>query len=145
MRQHGGHFQSALAVPPEGVRAGHELGRVFLQKSEPHVVRHRVGHLLTVEILELRLEVEQVNLADPALHVEEDAVPGARREVGRLGRQRAGWGLPIAPNRLPGRSQKTVGFEQRGEGQAADAAGGVDQKIASGQLNELVRFHGSSQ
>ena len=58
---------------------------------------------LTVEAVELRLVVERVDLARPAIHEEEDHALGFGREVRRLGRERIGERRARGTSRLPGR------------------------------------------
>ena len=62
-----------------------QRGRVFLQKGEPHVLDQRLGQLLAVQFVELRLGIEQVDLARRAFHENEDAALARGAKCGGLG------------------------------------------------------------
>ena len=112
------------------MRAREQLRRVLLQKGEAHLIRHRVRELLSVQLLELRLRVEQIHLAHPALHVEEDATLRARHELRGLRRQR-----------IHRRREQSLRAEQRREGQPADAARGVHEEIAASERENILCVH----
>ena len=63
----------------ELARAAQQRGRLLLDEGEAHVLGHRLGQRLAVQFVELRLGVEQVDLARRAFEVDADAVLGLRR------------------------------------------------------------------
>ena len=130
VRQEVGQLHAALAVLRELARAAQEAGRLLLDEGEADVLGHRLGQLLAVQLVELRLGVEQVDLARGAFEVDADAVLRLGREVRRLRRQRRARGVR-------GDEQALVA-EQRGEGEQADAAGAGGQEVAAGAGQQLV-------
>ena len=80
VRQQIGKLHAALAVALEFSRAGPERG-VFLDKREPHVFQQRRRKLLAGQLGQLRLGIEQVELRRCAVHEQEDAPLGPRREM----------------------------------------------------------------
>ena len=83
LRELGARF----AVTLEGVGGGQDLGR-SPDKSEPLPFQGSFGNVLTVQLLELGLVLEQVDLGGSTRHEEEDDVLGLRRKVRHLGGQR---------------------------------------------------------
>ena len=94
IRQQFGHFDARLAVFGELVRRAEHL-RHALDEREPLLLEERFGAGLAVQLLQLRLVVEQFELRRRAGHVQVDDVLGLGGEVRRLGGERID--RPFAP------------------------------------------------
>jgi len=63
VRQEVGQLHAALAVLREDARAAQDAGAVLLDEGEADVLRQRLGQFLSLQLVEFRLGVEQVELA----------------------------------------------------------------------------------
>ena len=96
---------------------------------------------LAVEAVELRLVVERVDLARPAIHEEEDHALGLGREMRRLGRQRISERSARGTSHLPGRMglpREEPLIEQAGEGQARERRARLPEEFTTGPVTELA-------
>src|SRR5262249_28013750 len=127
---------ATLSVLREGARAAEDASALLLDEGEADVPGQRLGQFLAVQLVELRLGVEQVELAGGAFEVDADAAFGLRREVRRP------WGQRV--DRLVGDEQAVL-LQERGDGEQTDAAGAGGQEVAS-RLQEarVQRVHGHS-
>jgi hypothetical protein len=126
VRHQVGNPGAALPVASEGPSRAEQLGAVagrHERKAFPG--DERVGHGLTVEFVEARLVVEEVQLAGAARHEEIDhrLRPGRKVRGLRRGRIR-GLGGSGGPGRL---------VEQGGERDIAEPDGAATEKVAAGQ------------
>src|SRR5262249_5975553 len=111
-------------LPPPAVAAQAE--RVLLE--ELAVDSAEAGRArLAVELVQLGLRVEQVHMARPADHEQEDAPLRPRREVAGLRRQRIGRRGPLGPR---------LALEQVGQAQQAEAAAHELQELAAAARQE---------
>ena len=84
VRQKIGQLHSTLAVRSEFAVAAQQHRRLFLNECEPDALRHRLRQLLSVEFIQLRLRVEQVDMARRPFRQEKDAVFCLRSKMRRL-------------------------------------------------------------
>src|SRR5262245_14679650 len=82
-----GKLYSTLPVTSELARAGPDLGR-GLDEGQIQTFRHRLWQRLALPLLHPRLRIEQVELAWPALHKQEDYVLSLGHEMRCPGLQR---------------------------------------------------------
>ena len=82
VRQQLAQLGAALAVPRELAARAQQLG-VALDEGEPLALDERLRERLAVELLQLRLVVEQLELAGPAGHEQVDDALGLGREMRR--------------------------------------------------------------
>ena len=64
--------------------------RLLLNEREPDALGHRFRQLLAVQLIQLRLGIEQIDVARRSFRQEKDAVLGFRGEVRRFGPQGIG-------------------------------------------------------
>ena len=128
VRQEVGQLHAALSVLRELAWAAHEPRRLLLQEGEADVLGHRLGQLLAVQLVELRLGIEQVDLAGRAFEIDADTRFGLRREVRCLRGERIGC--------LGG--EQAIVAQKRGQGGQADAARRARQEAAAGTQEEVV-------
>ncbi len=114
-----GNLHAALAARREFAMAG-QNGRRRLDEGELQILSQRRGQRLAVPLFELRLRVEQIELAGSALHEHEDDVLGLWREHGRLWRERT----------QVRRGPVAFALQQIGERQRADPARAVSKEAA---------------
>jgi hypothetical protein len=81
VRQQIAEIHAALAVLGKDSRDAHEPRGFFADEGKAHVLCHAVRQRLAVEFVELRLRIEEIHLARPALKEDEDAVLRLRREM----------------------------------------------------------------
>ena len=82
--EHGRHLAARLAIPPELERAAYrnDVGPDIRVQLRCNARKH--GHALAVDLLQFRLVLKDVDLADAAGHGQEDAILRSRRMVGRV-------------------------------------------------------------
>ena len=102
----------------EDARAA-EHGRVRLDEGEAQVFGHRRRQRLAVPLLQLRLGIEEIDLAGTALHEHEDDVLGLGREVRLAWRERI----------QLGRGGAAFACQQLRQRDGADAARAIAEEI----------------
>ncbi len=131
VRQQLGDFRSARTLfgklPRRAKHLGTRLSRV--------VVLHLAGELLPVEFVELRLGIEQVHLARPALHEHRDHRLGPRRKARRLRLQviRRLDQVRLVEQRLGIRGQQPLIAQQCGQSNRAQAKAAASKKLTAGK------------
>ena len=109
--RHSGDGLARLAVTFELPFRAQKPGLLFseeIHESEALVLQEGIGKRLAVQFPELRLVVEEIQLAGPSHHVEIDDVSDFGREMGIPGRQ------GVRPVRFSG--QKAAVTEKGGQG-----------------------------
>ena len=129
-----GELGAALAVGPKGSLGAHQSHRVLLDEGEADVLELFVGHRLPVQLVELRLGVEEVQVGRGTGIENEDARLGTRLEVGRLGCQRIG---------ICG-EQSVLGQQRRQTG-GTQATGRAGQEVAACTFEHIVHLTLSSR
>ena len=86
VREEVGELHTALAVFLEGARRAHDTRGLLCEEGEAHVLQHRFGQRLPVELVQHRLRIVEIHLARAALEVNVDDVFRARLVV-RAARQ----------------------------------------------------------
>src|SRR5262249_6107874 len=134
VRQEVGQLHAALAVLGELARAAEEAGAVLLDEGEAHLVGHRVGQFLAVQLVGPGLRIEQVDLTGGTFEIDADTRLGLGREVRRpRGERVEGRGLGV---------EKAGVAEKRGQRQQADAVGAGGEEVAAGLEEAFVyRVH----
>ena len=115
-------------------------GRLLLDEGEADVLGHRLGQRLAVQLVELRLGVEQVDLAGRAFQVDADAGLRLGGEVRRPRRER----VRRARRRVAPASRPSC-LQQRRQGEHADAAGAGGEEIAARHPDQFARVDDSSR
>src|SRR5262249_12074880 len=82
-------LHATLPARRERAGAAHQDRPFLLNESKADILRHRFGQLLAVEFIELRLGIEQVDLARAAFEIDANAVFGLSAEVPAAGREQA--------------------------------------------------------
>ena len=137
-RQQVAEIHPALAMFGELARTPHQHGALLLDEGEADVFREALRQWLAVEVVELRLRIEQIHLARRALHEDEDAVLRPGREMRRLRQQRIAQGG--CRRGQDGCDQPFFG-QQRAQCHQAKAVGRRGQKFAarlSGEMSKRV-------
>ena len=83
-----GKLRARLAVLAELERRAFEPGRLLLHERELGPIGERFGQRLAVEAVHLGLVIEEINMAWPAPHEEENALLRLGRKMARFGRER---------------------------------------------------------
>jgi hypothetical protein len=67
------HIHSAFSVFLKSAGTAEKARRFFLREGKFHPLEERVGHRLSVELVQLWFGIEEIHLAGTALHEEVDA------------------------------------------------------------------------
>src|SRR5262249_668031 len=97
--------------------------------GQPLPAADRVGKILVIPLLHLRLVVEQVELARPADHVQVDDVLGLGREVSL-------WQGGVEPGRGPGAGLLLA--EERPQGGRAEEVRPAEEEVPAGDVPDVV-------
>ena len=76
-----GKPHASLSVPHEGSFAPHERRAVLFKEGKAHLLKDRRIHFFPVELIQLRLVVEEVQLGGSTCHEKKDAALCPRSEV----------------------------------------------------------------
>ena len=126
LREKIGHLHPGLAAfleNPPGTEQGAEVTRL----------KHRLifieWHLLAMPLDQLRFGIKQIDLAGSAIHEQENNVPGFRRKMWRLGRERRGRGGRRFFRRAGEAAEETVLRQHRRQGRPHESAAGLPEKF----------------
>src|SRR5688572_21809120 len=121
-----GHFDARLPVLAEGAQWREQF--VFGNVAARLEVAERFWNGLAGESDQVRFGIEQIDVAWPARHEEENDITRARRKMRQLGCERVddGW-----RRNSFFRSEQTISPKQRGQRQQAKPATGTLQELAT--------------
>jgi hypothetical protein len=118
-------------------RGSHQDGGFFFDKCETHVLGQRLGQRLSIEFIQLRFRVKEIQLAWGTFHENENAVLGTGRKMRFARRQ---W---IRRSRAQGCCLKALSLEQGSKRHGANAIRSRGEKMAPCEMDGfLKRIHG---
>jgi hypothetical protein len=125
VRQQVRDFDSGLSVPPEWTQRRKQL---VLGHIAPRLERAEgLGDGLPCQTNQLRLGIEQIDVAWPAGHEKKEDAAGSWREVRRLRCEGIRWMRWVRRDGLG--AKQPIAFQQRGQRQQAEASPSATQEL----------------